>query len=322
MPTPSSRLLALLSLLQARRDWPGPLLAERMAVSSRTVRRDVERLRELGYRITSVRGPDGGYRLAAGADLPPLLLDDEQAVALAVSLQLATVAGAGIEEAALRALTTVRQLLPTRLRRRVDALEVVAVAPPSQRASEVGTGVLLTVSEAIRAREVLRFDYAVPGGDDVVRRRVEPHHLVSYRGRWYVVAWDLERDDWRTFRVDRLAPRTPTGPRFAERAVPGGDVAAFVTARFGGTEATSWPCQGEVLVDLPLAQVAPYVGDGVAEPAGPTRTRLVVGAWSWPALAAWLLRFDTDLEVVDPPELRAAFASLVDRARRASASGV
>ncbi|MGW6240432.1 helix-turn-helix transcriptional regulator [Streptomyces sp. NPDC055094] len=243
MPKTSARLLSLLSLLQARRDWPGALLAERLDISQRTVRRDVDRLRELGYPIVASKGPDGGYRLDAGAELPPLLFDDEQAVALAVALQIATTTGAGIEEAAARALTTVRQVMPARLRRRIDTLRFTAVEPSAIRPNpQADGGVLMALSAAVHAREVLRFDYAPasPAGAadddraDPPPRRAQPHHLVTWGGRWYLVAWDLDREDWRTFRADRITPRTPTGPRFTPRELPGGNVAAFVAGRFKG----------------------------------------------------------------------------------------
>jgi predicted DNA-binding transcriptional regulator YafY len=310
MPKTSARLLALLSLLQARRDWPGPLLAERLDVSERTVRRDVDRLRELGYPIAAVKGPDGGYRLDAGTDLPPLLFDDEQAVALAVALQIATTTGAGIEEAAARALTTVRQVMPARLRHRIDTLRVTAVERPGP---QVDSAVLMAVSAAVHAREVLRFGY---NGSP---RRAEPHHLVTWSRRWYLVAWDLDREDWRTFRVDRIAPRTPTGPRLTPRELPGGDVAAFVANRFRGFSAGDWPCRGEVILDLPAADVSRFAYDGVVEELGPHRCRLVAGSWSWPGLAATIGRFDADIEVVGPAELKDAFATLARR--YASAAG-
>ena len=314
MPKTSARLLALLSLLQARRDWPGALLAERLEVSPRTVRRDVDRLRELGYPIATAKGPDGGYRLGAGTQLPPLLFDDEQAVALAVALQSATTAGAGIEEAAMRALHTVRQVMPARLRHRIDTLQITAVersaAPP------VDSGVLTAISGAVHAREVLRFDYATAAGDPatIPPRRAEPHHLVTWGGRWYLVAWDLDRDDWRTFRADRITPRIPTGPRFVPRELPGGNVATFVAARFSGSDGSGgWPCRGEVILDLPAAEVSPFIRDGVVEELGPDRCRLILGSWSWPALATTIGRFDADIAVVGPTELKAAFARLAHR---------
>ncbi|SEQ93031.1 Predicted DNA-binding transcriptional regulator YafY, contains an HTH and WYL domains [Lentzea xinjiangensis] len=318
--TTSSRLLALLSMLQARRDWPGVLLAERLGVSERTVRRDVDRLRELGYVVHAVKGPDGGYRLEAGSQMPPLLFDEEQAVALAVALRLAVATGAGIEEAAARALVTVRQVMPSRLRRRIDALEVTTAGRGDL---QVDTEVLLTLSSAIRAREEVRFDYRAPGrsGDAGPQppRRVQPHHLVVRAGRWYLVGWSAEREDWRTYRADRMTLRIPGGPRFTPREVPGGDVAAFVSARFKGSgSAHTWPCEGEVVLHRPLAEVAPFVGDGVAEDAGAARTRLVTGSWSWAALAARLASFDSEIEVVGPPELREAFGELSRRAARAA----
>ncbi|MFE2748424.1 helix-turn-helix transcriptional regulator [Streptomyces scopuliridis] len=323
MPKTSARLLSLLSLLQARRDWPGALLAERLDISPRTVRRDVDRLRELGYPIVAFKGPDGGYRLDAGAELPPLLFDDEQAVALAVALQIATTSGAGIEESAVRALNTVRQVMPARLRRRIDTLQVTAVDRPAIRPNpQVDSGVLLTLSAAVHAREVLRFDYtpaSPPEASDDDRaepppRRAQPHHLVTWGGRWYLVAWDLDREDWRVFRADRINPRTPTGPRFTPRELPGGNVAAFVTGRFRGADGSGdWPCRGEVILGLSAAAVSRYTHDGVVEELGPDRCRLVLGSWSWPGLAAAIGRFDADIEVVGPAELKDGFAYLARR---------
>ncbi|MEB0001897.1 WYL domain-containing protein [Cryobacterium sp. RTC2.1] len=332
MTTTTARLLNLLSLLQTRRDWPGALLAERLDISHRTVRRDVDRLRELGYRIQATMGPDGGYRLDAGSELPPLLFDDDQVVALAVALQAATLAGAGIEEAALRALTTVRQVMPSRLRHRLDALDFTTVPRPGDGpAVQASADVLIALSAAVRAREVLRFDYASaePGADttedfdgadgtDSIEprppRRVEPHHLVTSLGRWYLVAWDLERDDWRIFRADLIAPRTPTGPRFGPRELPGGDAKGYVSARFKGSAfADAWPCTGTVVLHLDARAVLPFAGDGEVEALGPDRCRYTAGSWSWIALAASLNRFDTDIDVVGPPELADAFARLAAR---------
>jgi predicted DNA-binding transcriptional regulator YafY len=325
----SGRLLTLLSLLQARRDWPGQLLADRLEVSERTIRRDVDRLRELGYPVQATMGPDGGYRLEAGAELPPLLFDDEQAVALAVALQLAATSGAGIADAAWRALSTVRQVMPGRLRRRVDSIDVVGT--PRRPETETDTAVLLAVTDAARAHAQLRFDYRAVGPQaraaDGAPRFVEPHQVLNRGGRWYLLAWDLDRDDWRTFRIDRMAPRTPTGPRFTPREIPGGDVAAFVAARFRGlTEPGAaghrWPCEGEVILHAPASRIAPYVHEGSIEPLGPDRCRLVAGAWSWAGLAASIARADADIEVVGPPELVDAFAQLARRADAAAVSRV
>jgi predicted DNA-binding transcriptional regulator YafY len=212
--------------------------------------------------------------------------------------------------------------MPARLRHRVDTLQVTAVERPA--APPLDSGVLLAISGAVHAREVLRFDYtATPQEVDPVAtppRRVEPHHVVTRGGRWYLVAWDLDRDDWRTFRVDRITPRTPTGPRFTPRALPGGDVAGFVAARFSGSDDSGGrPCRGEVVLDLPAAEVAPYAHDGVVEPLGPDRCRLTSGSWSWAGLATAIGRFDADIEVVGPTELKDAFARLAHRYAKAAA---
>ncbi|MFC9241794.1 helix-turn-helix transcriptional regulator [Streptomyces decoyicus] len=318
MQKTSSRLLALLSLLQMRRGWSGEDLAERLDVTPRTVRRDIDRLRELGYPITAFKGPAGGYRLDAGGQLPPLLFDDGQAVALAVALQTAAT-GTTIAEDAAGALTMIRQVMPSRLRHRIDMLRITAVHPPENGgdASQVDTQVFTDLSSAIHAREELRFDYAQDrtAATEQQRRRVQPHHLVTWRRRWYLLAWDLDRDDWRTFRVDRIHPRTPTGPRFTPRELPGGDVPAFITSRFRGSDGTTtdWPCQGEVVLDLPATAVAPFTQDGIVEELGPDRCRLALGSWSWTGLAATIGRFDADIEVIGPPELNDAFARLAIR---------
>ena len=313
----SERLLSLLSLLQARRDWPGQVLADRLAVSPRTVRRDVDRLRELGYPIAASKGPDGGYRMEAGADLPPLLFDDEQAVALAIALQLATVSGAGVAEAATRALSTVRQVMPSRLRHRIDALQITPVRPAG--VSEVAPAVLSALADAVHAREVLRFAYGTDA--DAPPRKAEPHHLVSRHGRWYLLAWDLGKDDWRTYRADRITLRTPNGPRFTPREIPGRDAATFVSALFKGSrQQDAWPCIGTVVLHAPAAQVAPYVGDGTLEPLGDDRCRLIAGSWSWAGLAASIARFDVAFDVSGPAELRDAFAALAQRFSAAAGS--
>ncbi|MFJ8112941.1 helix-turn-helix transcriptional regulator [Streptomyces sp. NPDC096132] len=325
----SSRLLALLSLLQTHRDRSGEDLAERLDITSRTVRRDIDRLRELGYLITTVKGPAGGYRLEAGTRMPPMLFDDDQAVALAVALRSAATGGTGtaVAEDAVRALATLRQVLPPRLRHRVDLLRITAVPPPAAHDTpQVATQVLVDLSRAIHAREELRFDYTPgpgclgPNGSADAPRRVQPHHLVTWRHRWYLVAWDLDREDWRTFRVDRVRPRTPTGPRFAPREIPGGHVSAFLTSRFRGNDGTTtdWPCQGEVVLHLPAADVAPFVQDGVVEELGPHHCRLTLGSWSWAGLAAALGRFDTEIEVIGPPQLASAFGDLAARYARAA----
>ncbi|MFB4423389.1 helix-turn-helix transcriptional regulator [Streptomyces sp. QL37] len=321
MQKTSSRLLALLSLLQTHRDWSGDDLAQRLDITPRTVRRDIGRLRELGYPVRAFKGPAGGYRLDAGSQLPPLLFDDGQAVALALALQSAATDGTIGEDAA-RALATVRQVMPPRLRRRIDMLRVTAVQPPgAEGVSPAGPELLVELGRVIHAREELRFDYGndTPGGS----RRTEPHHLVTWRGHWYLIAWDLDRDDWRTFRVDRMRPRTPTGPRFTPRELPGHDVATFVTGRFRGTDGstTDWPCRGEVVLGLPAQAVAPFARDGIVEELGPDRCRLTLGSWSWTGLATTIGHFDTDVHVVGPPQLIRAFAGLAARYARAAGGG-
>lgn len=329
----TSRLLALLSLLQNRRDWPGSVLAARLDVSDRTVRRDIDRLRELGYRVQATKGPDGGYRLDAGSELPPLLLDDDQALAVALALRTAPAMGAGMAEAAVRALGTIRQMMPSHLRHRLDALEVTTVARPGEAApTDIPLETLVTIAHAIRDRETLRFDYSAsgdtgtgPGGgtpqDSRPARRVEPHHLVSSHGRWYLLGWDLDRDDWRLYRADRMRPRIPLGPRFAPRTVPGGDVEDLVAARFKGADVNAWPCRGSVIVHLPAREVLPFAGDATVTAIDEHTCSLEAGSWSWGALAAWFGRFEAQLEVVGPAELTAAFATLADRYASAHRTG-
>ncbi|MDN3496797.1 WYL domain-containing protein [Planococcus sp. APC 4015] len=316
MTSPTSRLLRLLSLLQARRDWPGDVLAERLDVSARTVRRDVEHLREMGYRVTAVKGPDGGYRLDAGSELPPLLFDDGQVVALAVALRTASASGVDIAEDAERALATVRQVLPQRLRHRLDALTVTGAVDPQP---VVDPTVLLAVSAAVRATEVLRFGYT-SGGGLTTRRRVEPHHIVASGGRWYLVAWDLDVDDWRIHRVDRMAPVTPTGPRFRRRDLPQADVATFVAARFkGSSHENRWPCEGRVVLTASAAEIAPYIGEAEVIDRGDGTSELRAGSWSWESLAASLMRFGVEIEAAQPPDLADAFITV---GRRMLAAGV
>lgn len=322
MSAPSSRLLALLSLLQARRDWPGAVLAERLAVTTRTVRRDVDRLRALGYRVEAVKGPDGGYRLAAGSELPPLLFDDEQAVALAVALQNAPATGVDIAEAAERALATVRQVLPSRLRHRVDGVRFTG----AEKSVRVDPDVLEAVSEAVRLRKVLRFDYAAADRPDLSdrpdrpARRVEPHGLATRDGLWYLVAWDLDAGDWRVFRLDRMRPRIPTGPVFPPRELPAADVQTFLSARFKGSAAEDrWPCVGRVELALPAREVRPWVGDGEVEALGDDRSFLTVGSWSWTGVLASVVRFDAPFRVLGPEALVEAAAAVGARLTGAAA---
>ncbi|MET2010641.1 WYL domain-containing protein [Microbacterium chocolatum] len=322
--TTTSRLLTLLSLLQTRRDWPGSLLASRLGVSDRTVRRDIDRLREMGYRIRASMGPDGGYRLDSGDELPPLLFDDDQALAVAVALRTAPAVGAEIGEAALRALGTLRQVMPSRVRHRLDTLDVTIVRRPNEApAPTTDLDVLVTLAQTIRDRQTLRFDYLPATGATTTRalvppRRVEPHHLVSSHGRWYLVCWDLDREDWRLYRVDRVRPRAPHGASFISRSVPGGDVDAFVSARFKGAAVDAWPCRGTVLLHLPARDVLPFAGEGTVVPIDDESCTLETGSWSWVSLAVSFALFDAAMEVVEPPELETAFTTLAERYAAAS----
>ena len=235
----SARLLRLLGLLQTRRDWTSAELATRLNVTTRTIRNDMARLRALGYPVEARPGVAGGYRLGTGGSLPPLLLDDEEAVAIAIGLRTAANGSvAGIEEASVRALAKLQRMLPSRLRHRVSAIASSALPVPS-RGPKVDPDVLTVIASACRDHERLRFDYRTHSGT-VSRRSVEPYRLVNDRRRWYLVAWDADRDDWRTFRVDRIEPRPPTGPRFTPRALPpdreiAAEVAAERARRHGNT---------------------------------------------------------------------------------------
>ncbi|MEU8775489.1 WYL domain-containing protein [Streptomyces sp. NPDC048606] len=227
----TGRALRLLALLQTRREWSGADLARRLSVTVRTVRRDVDRLRGLGYVIDSARGHTGGYRLAAGSDVPPLVLDDEEAVAIAVSLHTSAGGLTGIEETALRALAKLQQVMPRRLRGRVAALETSLAGITWDTSGPRADPVLLAaLAVACRGHEILTFDYTARDGAGT-SRRVEPHHLVASGGLWYLLAHDTNKADWRIFRLDRIADPVQTGRRAAPREIPGGDAAAFVARR-------------------------------------------------------------------------------------------
>lgn len=305
MSTASSRMLTLLSLLQSRRDWPGQVLAERLDVTTRTVRRDVDRLRALGYSITAVKGPAGGYRLSAGSELPPLLFDDEQAVAIAVALQSIPSTGVDLDDAAARALTTVRQVMPSRLRHRIDGIRFIDAGPTPR----VDPKVLESVSTAVREQRTFRFDY----GEDADRpsRRVEPHAVVARDGRWYLVAWDLDESDWRIYRLDRMTPRFAGGSAFGPRPIPTGDARTFLSARFKGSSTeNAWPCTGELLLHLPATAIAPWLGDGEMEQTSDSTCRIRVGSWSWAGVLSWIIRFDAPFSILGPEGLIDAAAGL------------
>lgn len=302
MANTSARMLRLLSLLQTHRYWPGGELAGRLEVSPRTLRRDVDRLRELGYPVDATRGVAGGYQLQAGAAVPPLLLDDDEAVAIAIGLRTAAAgAVAGFEETSVRALAKVIQLLPPRLRRRIDALQAATSPGVFGGGPTVDAASLTTLAMACRGEERLRFYYA-PREGGTSARHVEPHRLVSLGRRWYLIAWDLDRGDWRSFRVDRLTAPTLTGARFRPRDLPGGDPVEWLRARMAMI-----PNRYDVavLIALPAASVSSVVGSwATVEPLGPEscRMRMNVDDLSWPL---WILgSLGADFTIESPDDLR------------------
>jgi predicted DNA-binding transcriptional regulator YafY len=312
----SARLLRLLSLLQTPREWTGAELGARLGVSPRTVRNDVEKLRELGYPVLATRGPAGGYRLGAGAAMPPLLLDDEEAVAVAVGLR--TAAGgavAGIEEASLRALGKLEQVLPSRLRHRVSSLQSVITPVPGVAGPLVDPDVLTAIAAACRLRERLRFSYVSHDGAGS-DREAEPYQLVNWGRRWYLVAFDARAGDWRTFRVDRISLRTPGGGRFVPRPLPSGDLAMWVSTRVA---TAGWRYRARITVHAPApaveARIGPYVG--TVTPAGDELCLLDTGSDSLETMAVYLGLLGFDFRVESPPELAEHIRALTDRYRRA-----
>ncbi|WP_199434163.1 helix-turn-helix transcriptional regulator [Qaidamihabitans albus] len=313
----TERVLTLLGLLQQRRVWTGPELAERLAVTPRTVRRDVERLRTLGYPVHAGQGVGGGYRLGPGQDLPPLLLDDEEAIATAVSLLAGAggaVAGAG--DAALRALTKLDGVLPTRLRHEVRALSGSVESFGGGR-TPVGPEVLLTLARACRDEVEAGFDYPRPDllrevspGSEVRRRRVEPYRLVASDRRWYLLAYDLDRDDWRSFRVDRMTDVSARNWRFRPRPAP--DAATYVQE---GVASRVYPHQARFLVHAPAGTVRAQIpaSAAVVRQRGSNVCEVLSGAGSLDFVLMHVLLLGHDFEVVDPPELGKRCRVLAER---------
>jgi predicted DNA-binding transcriptional regulator YafY len=311
--TTSSRLLTLLSLLQGRRDWPGLELADRLGVSGRTIRRDVERLRELGYPVESMTGPAGGYRLRAGTAMPPLLLDDDEAIAIAVGLR--TAAGAsvtGIEETSVRALVKLEQVLPSHLRRRVRALQG-ATMTLAGGGPTVDPQYLTVLAAACRDSERVRFAYTARDRA-ASRREVEPHSLVNAGRRWYLVAWDRARDDWRTFRVDRLTRPASTGVRFTPRELPAKDAAAFVRQSLASAFQRY---EARVRLHAPAAEVRQqrWLG-GTVEEIDDATCRFVASDDHLDWLAMRIAMLGYDFEVEGPPELVERMRELAGRIAR------
>ncbi|BDT99370.1 helix-turn-helix transcriptional regulator [Nocardia sputorum] len=312
----SARLLRLLSLLQLRSDWTGPALAERLGVSTRTIRTDVERLRTLGYPVHATPGAAGGYRLGAGSAMPPLLLDDDEAVAVAVGLvTAANGAVTGIEETSVRALAKLQQVLPSRLRHRVDSLTAATVHVPGSGQSTVDAAVLTAVAGAIRASERLRFDYESHDGTRS-SRDAEPHRMVHWSGRWYLVAWDVGRRDWRTFRLDRITPKIPNGPRFTPRILSEEQIAERVQR---GVGAATWRYRARVRMAAPAEVIRARLPAAVeVEPDGPQHCVAQVGSDSPQLLTLYLGLADVEFEVLDSPALAEHLVAAAERFQRAA----
>ncbi|GAB7100599.1 YafY family protein [Thermobifida fusca] len=311
-------MLRLLSLLQTQRYWSGRELAEQLGVSERTLRRDVDRLRELGYPVEATRGVAGGYQLRSGTALPPLLLDDEEAVAIAVSLCTAAQSTVtGVEETAVRALAKVVQVMPPRLSKRVEALRPFTLPALRSNAPAVNAVILTVLAQTCRDTEILRFTRLARDGTRSLKL-VEPHHLVSLWHRWYLIAWDVGRGDWRTFRVDRITDPEATGARFIPREIPGGDPAEFVRKH-----SRELPPQYRVVVEVAAAAdtVRRAVGSwGTVEELDGDRCRLTLHTdfFDWPAML--LASLDADFTVVDPPEFRDYLQACAGRFLRAAES--
>jgi predicted DNA-binding transcriptional regulator YafY len=319
MTETSSRLLELLSLLQGRRDWAGGELADRLGVSLRTVRRDVDRLRGLGYPVESLTGPAGGYRLRAGAALPPLLLDDEEAIAIAVGLGTAARASvAGIEDAAVGALVKLEQVLPSHLRRRVRALGAATIAPPVGGPT-VDPEALTVIAAGCRDSECVRFAYRSRDGAES-RRQVEPHSLVNFGRRWYLVAWDRSREGWRTFRVDRLTKAASMGVRFDPRELPTRDPASYVERSI---KQAPHRFEARIRIQGSAEEIKARVPAhwGAVETIDERSCRFSTGDDDLGWLAIRVAMLDVDFEVEGPPELAERLAAMGDRLARATAPG-
>ena len=315
----SARLLRLLSLLQSRRDWTGTELTDRLGVGLRTVRRDIDRLRELGYRVDATPGAACGYRLGVGAALPPLLLDDEEAVAVAISLHMATTGSvAGLEETSLRALTKLQQMLPSRLRHRAAAFHAttIALTGPGSPRDKVDPELLTTIAAACRDQRRLRLSY--PGRAGATIRDIEPHRLVHTPRRWYLLAWDTDRGDWRTFRVDRIQGQLgPPGARFTPRRPPADDVAAYVSQSISSAP---YRYQARILIHAPLEAVAQRSSPaaGRLEASGRHTCVLHTGSNSLDELALYVALKGFSFQVLHPPELIPVLRILADRLRTAA----
>ena len=312
----TSRALRLLALLQSRTVWTGPELAAEMGVTTRTVRRDVDRLRQLGYPVLTSAGHGGGYQLGAGRALPPLLLSSSEAVAVAVGLRLASASGLdGLDEEALRALAALDRILPAPVRAEVGAV-TEAMGVITRPLTEVRSEVLMALASAVRDRVRVRVDYERADG---VRgeRRLEPYRVLSMEGRWYLFAWDLGREDWRTFRMDRMHAVHPSTFPIGERPVPDIEAEVRESITVGG-----YPRTATVRIVAPLEEIAPRVSAraGTVTADGPEACILRAGAEDLHWVALHLAWIGAPIEVIDPPELLELIEALGDWASRARRS--
>ncbi len=303
---PTARALQLLSLLQTRRVWAGAELSERLGVTTRTLRRDIDRLRALGYRVDATAGAGGGYRLGPSSQIPPMLLDDDDAVAIALGLRMAAGATiAGIDQAAVSAMAKIEQVLPDRVRRRVTALHhsIETIRWQHPDGSLIDGDELVVIAQACRDREEIRFEYRSKDGDET-SRLVEPHQLVAVGRRWYLVAWDLRRTDWRTFRVDRLAGAALAGGRFEPRPLPAESAGAYVTASLA---ASRRPIDAVIVVHDPELDVSPalkWIDHEVEDtPTGDRRVRLRADSIDWLMSTVAQLASIAPMTVESPAEL-------------------
>ncbi|MCX5234971.1 helix-turn-helix transcriptional regulator [Streptomyces prunicolor] len=312
-----ARLLQLLSLLQTPREWPGGELADRLGVSRRTVRRDIDRLRELGYPVQATLGSDGGYRLVAGKAMPPLVLDDEEAVAIAVGLRAgAGHAVEGVDEASVRALAKLEQVLPSRLRHRVATLQAATTPLTSGDGASIAPETLTVMASTVAGQERLRFAYRAKDGTES-RRLTEPYRLVSTGQRWYLVAYDLDREDWRTFRVDRVSQPFATGSRFTPRELPTGSAAEYLRqSMYRRQETYEYVVTFAAPADAIAARIPAWLGTPEPLDADTCRLRATTGdAVHW--LAVRLAMLGCEFTVQEPEELVRYVRELGERLTRA-----
>lgn len=326
MATTSARTLKLVSVLSTGAVVNAAHLAAQLSVSERTVRRDIDTLRDLGFQVQPVKGSGGGYRLGNGTRLPPMVFDEEQVVAIAVALQTAPSVLAGIDRSSARALQTVRQVMPERLRIELDAFTVTSVANYWEFPAEpIDAAVVRDVGAAVRRRHVLRAEYGTgtgpgtgtgtgtwtegEGEGGAVRLRVEPHRVIVWAARWYLVAFDLDLEEWRVLRLDRLTVKAPTYVSFEARPLPAATSEEFVKRSFDrGDTLAAWPCVGSVVLAVPPQSAAEFApGGAVVERVSETTARLHMGAWSWTGLAGLFVTFAADMTDVQPVQLRNAF---------------